>query len=176
MQALEAIRASLPSEARDIKLNIQHVILTPGALTDAQRWGTALACAIATRNATLHQAVKKDAAAVVSDDVLMDARAAATIMGMSNVYYHFRHMIGKDAYSKRPARLRMTYIARPKTSKEDFELFALAVSAINGCELCVQAHEKVVLEKGLTEDHVHDAVRIAATLQATAIALELGDA
>jgi alkyl hydroperoxide reductase subunit D len=60
-------------------------------------------------------------------------------------------------------------------SKVDFELYALAVSAINGCETCVQAHERTVLEGGLTEDHVHDAVRIAAAVNAAAVALEMAE-
>jgi alkyl hydroperoxide reductase subunit D len=58
----------------------------------------------------------------------------------------------------------------------DFELVCLAVSAINGCEACVQSHEKVVIEGGLTEDQVNDAVRIAATVHAAAVALEMEEA
>jgi alkyl hydroperoxide reductase subunit D len=67
----------------------------------------------------------------------------------------------------------MNRLVQPAGSKVDFELYALAVSAINGCEACVQAHERAVLEGGLTEDHVHDAVRIAATVTAAAVALEM---
>jgi alkyl hydroperoxide reductase subunit D len=93
-------------------------------------------------------------------------------MAMNNVYYRFRHMIGKPSYGTMPARLRMNRLAQPVTSKVDFELFSLAVSAINGCEMCLQAHERAVLEGGLDETHVHDAVRIAATIQASAVALE----
>ena len=37
----------------------------------------------------------------------------------------------------------------------------------------MRAHEKVVLEGGLTEDQVHDAVRIAATIHGAAVALEM---
>jgi lipoyl-dependent peroxiredoxin subunit D len=66
----------------------------------------------------------------------------------------------------------MNRIAKPVTSKADFELLCLAVSALNGCEACIQAHERAVLEGGLTEDHVHDAVRIAAVVNAAAVALE----
>jgi alkyl hydroperoxide reductase subunit D len=66
----------------------------------------------------------------------------------------------------------MNRIAQPATNKVDFELFCLAVSAINACEACIRSHEAAVLAGGLTEDHVHDAVRIAATLQATAVGLE----
>lgn len=67
----------------------------------------------------------------------------------------------------------MQRIAKPATNKPDFELFCLAVSAINGCEMCIRSHEAVVIEGGLTEDHVHDAVRIAAVVNAAAVALEL---
>jgi lipoyl-dependent peroxiredoxin subunit D len=171
--AIEAIRGALPEAARDIKLNLQSV-LTGGALTNEQRWGVALAAAFATRNRQLTEAVLSDAAEAVAPAVIEDAKAAAALMAMNNVYYRFRHMIGKESYAQKPARLRMNRIAQPAASKIDFELFSLAVSAINGCEACVRAHEKAVLDGGLGEDHVHDAVRIAATLQAAAVALEIG--
>jgi len=59
------------------------------------------------------------------------------------------------------------------TNKADFELFCLAVSAVNGCEMCVRSHEEVVLTVGLSTDQVHDAVRIAATMHGVAVALEM---
>jgi len=99
--------------------------------------------------------------------------AAAALMAMNNVYYRFRHFIGKETYSQKPARLRMNRLVKPATQRVDFELFSLAVSAINGCETCVQSHEKVVIEGGLSEDQVHDAVRIAAVVQAAAVSLEM---
>jgi alkyl hydroperoxide reductase subunit D len=169
---LDSVRALLPEVARDIKLNLQSV-MQGGTLSPAQRWGVALASAIAARNQRLQAAVLADAAATVDRSVLDDARAAAALMAMNNVFYRFRHMIGKESYEKRPARLRMNRLAQPASNKVDFELFALAVSAINGCEMCVQAHEKTVLEGGLTEENVHEAVRIAATIQATAVSLEI---
>jgi alkyl hydroperoxide reductase subunit D len=80
---------------------------------------------------------------------------------------------GKPAYADKPARLRMNRMVKPAGSKVDFELFSLAVSAINGCGTCMSSHEHVVTAGGLTEDQVHDAVRIAATVNAAALALEL---
>jgi len=97
----------------------------------------------------------------------------ATKPAMNNVYYRFRHMIGKPSHDAKPARLRMQRIAKPATNKADFELFCLAVSAINGCEMCIRSHEAVVIEGGLTEDQIVDAVRIAAVVNAAAVALEL---
>ena len=172
MSAVETLRTSIPDVAKDIRLNLQSV-LQPGSLTPAQRWGVAIASAVATRNAALRDAVLADAGAEVSGDVIDDAIASAALMAMNNVYYRFRHLVGKPSYSQMPARLRMQRIAKPLTDKADFELFCLAVSAINGCEMCIRSHEQVVLEGGLTEEQVHDAVRIAATVSAAALSLEL---
>lgn len=173
MSALEALRAAIPDAARDIRLNLQSV-MQGGALSSEQRHGVAVASAIASRHRPLLLALEADAvAAGVPPAVLEDARAAAALMSMNNVYYRFRHMVGKPSYSERPARLRMNRLAQPAHSRTDLELFSLAVSAINGCEVCVQSHEKVVVEAGLTEEQVHDAVRIAATVHAAAVALEM---
>ncbi|HSN69366.1 MAG TPA: carboxymuconolactone decarboxylase family protein [Thermoanaerobaculia bacterium] len=172
MRTLEEIRASLAEPARDTKLNLQTV-LGQSSLSPAQLWGTAVASAIASRNAELREAMIAEARARVEEIVVDDAMAAASLMAMNNVYYRFRHMIGKEAYSQKPARLRMQRIAKPATSKADFELFCLAVSAINGCEACVRSHEAVVLEGGITEDQVHDAVRVAATVHAAAVSMEI---
>lgn len=172
MSAIETLRAQIPDAAKDIALNLQSV-LQGGALNPAQKWGVAIATAYAARNPELTSAVIADAAKEIAPEVIEDAKAAAALMGMNNVYYRFRHMIGKETYSTKPARLRMNRLVKPATNKVDFELFSLAVSAVNGCEACLQSHEKVVLEGGLTEDAVHDAVRIAATIHAAAVALEL---
>jgi len=173
MPALDQLAAELCEPARDIKLNLQAVLAAGGSLTPAQRWGVAIACAVASRNVRLQVAVIADARAEVGQAVVDDAVAAAAIMGMNNVYYRFRHLIGKQGYSDRPARLRMNRLVKPAGNKVDFELYALAASAVGGCESCMRSHEKVVLEGGLTEEQVHDAVRIAATIHAAAIALEV---
>jgi len=172
MSAIEELAAEIVEPARDIKLNLQSV-LAPGSLTPEQRWGVAIASAVASRNVRLQVAVIADARNEVAPAVVEDAIAAAAIMGMNNVYYRFRHMIGKPTYSDRPARLRMNRLVKPAGKKVDFELYALAASAVGGCESCMRSHEHVVVEGGLTEEQVHDAVRIAATIHGAAIALEV---
>ncbi|MCB9599111.1 MAG: carboxymuconolactone decarboxylase family protein [Sandaracinus sp.] len=164
MENLEKIRAALPEAAKDLKLNLQSV-LTDSKLDENKRWGVAIACAISVGDAELTAAVLADAK--VDEATLDDAKAAASLMGMNNVYYRFRHfMEGSEVEGdyKLPARLRMNRIARPAGDKVAFELYCLAVSAINGCEACVRSHEAVVRKGGMTADEVHDAVRIAAVL------------
>jgi len=174
MNQIEKLRDALPESAKDTRLNLQSV-LTASSLTPAQLWGTAVAASIATRNAEVAHAIVTDAREVVEPNIIEDAKAAASLMAMNNVYYRFRHMVGKDGYSTKPARLRMNWMAKPLGSKVDFELYCLAVSAINGCEMCIRSHEQVVIEGGLSDEQVHDAVRIAATIQAAAVSLEMAD-
>jgi len=171
MAGLEAIRDALPETARDVKLNLEAV-LQEGSLTPAQRWGVAVASAATARNRTLLEAVVEAAKAEAGAGVVDDALAAAALMAMNNVYYRFRHMMGESSYAQKPARLRMNRLAKPRGSRSDLELFSLAASAINGCEICVRSHEKAVREAGLADDQVNDAVRIAATIHAAAVALE----
>lgn len=174
MNELESLKEALPPVLRDIKLNIDGV-LGASSLTPAQRWGVALASAAAARNPRLTRAILQAASAEVDKAVIEDALAAAGLMAMNNVFYRFRHFMGKQSYQELPARLRMTRIARPATNKADFELFCLAVSAINGCEMCVRAHEEGVIKAELSETQVVDAVRIASTLHGAAVSLELAE-
>ena len=102
----------------------------------------------------------------------MPAHAAAAIMTMNNVYYRFVHLVEDEEYAKLPARLRMNVIGSPGIAKADFELMALAVSAINGCGSCIAAHERALRAHGLTREAVQSAVRIAATVHAVARVIE----
>ncbi len=173
MEQTAKLAEGFPDVAKDIRINLQNV-LQPGTLNADQVWGTAIACADAARNSALQQAILADArAAGIGDAVIQDAKAAAVLMGMNNVFYRFRHIIEKEDYAKKPARLRMQRLAQVTSSKADFELFCLAVSAINNCQTCIASHEAAVLKGGLSEDHVFDSVRIAATIHAAAIALEV---
>jgi alkyl hydroperoxide reductase subunit D len=105
------------------------------------------------------------------DAALHAAKAAAAIMGMNNIYYRFTHLVGGD-YPNMPAKLRMNVMARPGVEKVDFELWSLAVSAINGCGMCMESHEKIVRHGGLSAEQVQTAVRIAAVVHAVAATLE----
>ncbi len=170
--SIENLRDALPDYAKDTRLNLSAVLGQVPGMTDAQMWGTAVACAIATRNAAVQQAVIADAAGKLSDAELQGAKTAASIMAMNNIYYRFLHMLERDDYMKSPAGLRMNGLAQHGADKKDFELWALAVSAINGCGMCIQSHQQKLEKDGVAPDVIRAAVRIAAVLQATAVTLE----
>ncbi len=168
--SLEALRAALPEYARDIRLNLGSLATEP-VLTEEQRAGAFIASALASRNATVTAAVTAEFAPMLSAEALSAARAAAAIMAMNNVYYRFVHLVGGD-YGTMPARLRMNVMAKPGVDKVTFELWSLAVSAINGCGMCMESHEKAVRQDGMTTEQAQAAVRIAAAVHAAAAVLD----
>ena len=91
---------------------------------------------------------------------------------MNNVYYRFVHLVGHDDYRTMPARLRMNALARPGVEKADFELWSLAVSAVNGCGMCLESHEQVLRDHGVAREAIQAAVRVAAVVHAVAVTLE----
>lgn len=173
MPTLDELKASLKEETKDLRLNLGNV-LDAGDLTPTERYAIALASAIFIRADDLRDALLAAGADHLSADAIADARAAASIMGMNTVYYRFRHMIGKESYSQRPAGLRMTRMAKPATSKILFELASMACAALAGCEACLRSHEQSLLNEGSTEDRIHQAVRIAAVVNGFAIAAASG--
>ena len=104
----------------------------------------------------------------LSPEAANAARAAAAVMAMNNVYYRFVHLTSNPEYGKMPARLRMNVIGSPGIEKEDFELFSLAVSAMNGCGMCIDSHERVLQQHGVKPEVVQSAVRIGAVIKAVA--------
>jgi alkyl hydroperoxide reductase subunit D len=164
---IEQLADRVPNYAKDLKLNLGSV-LRQTELTEQQLWGTAVACAIACRNADVTEAVAGVARTHLSPQAFEAAESAAAIMGMNNVYYRFLHMTDNEKYRTIPARLRMNVIRQHGIEPVDFELWCIAVSALNNCQVCASSHEKVVREKGLTEEAILAAVRIAAVLHAVA--------
>jgi lipoyl-dependent peroxiredoxin subunit D len=168
--SLDLLKNRLPEYAKDIKLNLGSVATEP-SLTQQQRAGTFVASALAARNAETTRAIVAEFGPQLSPEALAAAKSAAAVMAMNNVYYRFTHLVGGD-YPNMPARLRMNVIGRPGVEKADFELWSLAVSAVNGCGMCMEAHEKVVRQAGLTQEQVQSAVRIAAVVHAVAAVLD----
>lgn len=175
MPTVEDFKNRLPAFAKDVKLNVSSM-LGDDSLPAQRRYGLFLACAISTRHAGLASAFDSLARAHLTPAALDAARAAATIMAMNNVYYRFVHLASNEAYETKPARLRMNVLGNPGVDKADFELWSLAVSAINGCGKCIDSHEKVLGEAGVNDDTIQTAVRFAAIIQSFAVALEAADA
>ena len=173
--SIDSLRDQIPDYAKDIRLNL-GTLSNETSLTDQQKWGAFLTSALATGNADVIKAISADANEKMSADAITAAKAAAAIMAMNNVYYRATHLMQTEDYARLPAKLRMNVIGNPGVDKVDFELWSLAVSAINGCGMCLDAHEKVVRKAGLAQEQVQAALRIAAAVNAAAAVLTAEEA
>ncbi|WP_315704623.1 MULTISPECIES: carboxymuconolactone decarboxylase family protein [unclassified Bradyrhizobium] len=168
---IDQLKDRIPDFAKDVRLNLSSMA-SDETLSPQAKYGLFVACAIATRNPTVVAALEAVAAQHLSPAALAAAKSAASIMAMNNVYYRFVHLASNKDYATMPARLRMNVIANPGVDKVDFELWSLAVSAINGCGTCIDAHEKTLNEAGVNAATIQTAVRFAAIIQSVAVAIE----
>lgn len=165
--SLKTFAESLPDYAKDLRLNLTS-ILSDQLLGEERKSGLLLACAHGSGYRPLVEAAEADVGGKLSEQVATAARGAAAVMAMNNVYYRFVHLVANPEYGTKPSRLRMNVIGSHGIAKEDFELFCLAVSAMNGCGMCIDSHERVLLEAGVKSDTIQAAVRIAAVMKALA--------
>jgi alkyl hydroperoxide reductase subunit D len=164
--SLDTLRETLPAYAKDLSLNLSS-LASETVLSDQQKWGAFLASAYAVGVPQVVKAVEAAAVAGgLSEEARTAAKAAAAIMGMNNVYYRSLHLLSNPEYRTLPARLRMNVLANPGVEKVDFELWSTAVSAVNGCGMCLDSHEAELKKHGVQAQQVQAALRIAAVVNA----------
>jgi len=152
---------------RDLKLNLTST-LTSEHLTAKECALLGLSIAVNNNNTVLTRFFTRYAheqGATAAETA--EAAGCASLLASNNVFYRFRHFTQKEKYTQLPARIRMQLMMKPVTGKEFFELLSLAVSAVNGCEMCVNAHEDSLIKLGTTEERIFDAIRIASLVTAT---------
>ncbi len=73
-----------------------------------------------------------------TEEEIAEITACTSLMNTNNVFYRFRHFMGRNIYNNnQPAGIKMSIMMNPVLGKEFFELVSLVVSSINGCEMCV---------------------------------------
>jgi len=152
---------------RDLKLNFSST-LTSEHLSAKEIALLGVSVAVNERNKPLIEFFKRlaeDSEATAEE--VAEAVGCASLLASNNVFYRFRHFTKKEKYTQIPARIRMQIMMKPVTGKEFFELMSLAISAVNGCEMCVNSHEDSLIKLGATEERIFDAVRIASIITAT---------
>lgn len=170
---IEQLNQQLGVSAKDIRLNLANLLTEEGApgLTMNQIHSVALACAYTGKHQLVIDVMRHEAARYLSDEAIAAAHIAATMMAMNNIYYRFTHLIASDVYKSMPAKLRMTALANPGVPKVDFELSCLAVSAINGCGMCMDSHRTLLEREGVSREAIQSAVRIAAVVNAVGVGI-----
>ncbi|MFJ2827691.1 alkyl hydroperoxide reductase [Streptomyces sp. NPDC087263] len=169
--SLDELKSAVPDYAKDLRLNLDLVI-DNSALTQQQLWGTVLACAIASRSPRVLRELAPEARANLSAEAYTAAKSAAAVMALSNVFHRTRHLLSDPEYGKLRAGLRMNVIGDPGVERVDFELWSVAVSAINGCGACLDSHEQALRRAGADRETIQEAFKIASVVQAVGTTLD----
>jgi alkyl hydroperoxide reductase subunit D len=150
---------------RDLRINVSNALAYPN-LTKKESYLVALAVGINEKNEKLVKAftslAEKEGA---SNAEIAELHSLVSLMNINNVFYRFRHYTKKEYYTNTPAGIKMSIMMNPLLGKEFFELVSLAISAVNGCEMCVNAHEQSVKQHGATEARIYDAIRLSAVIK-----------
>lgn len=141
--SIDQLKERIPDFAKDVRLSLASM-MADETLPPQSKYGLLLASAIAIRNPIVTGAIEAAAGMVMTPTAVEAAKSAASVMAMNNVYYRFVHLASNPEYKTMPARLRMNWLGNPRVDRADSELWALAVSAINGCGACMDAHEKAL--------------------------------
>lgn len=166
---LDHLREKLPAYARDISANLQ-ALASESTLGEAQKWGAFLACAYATGSRPVIAAMED--AADLDRPGRDAARAAAAIEAMNNIYYRATNGLSNTEYKTLPPKLSMQALTDPGVDRLDYELWSLAVSAINGCAVCMDSHEGRLRKGAVAAERIQAALRIAAVVAAAAAVLD----
>lgn len=170
---LEQIKQNIPEVAKDIRLNLSKVldVTQTDGLTAEQILGSALAVAYSLDDKEVFDSLKEE----VTDGALINAaQLAASLMAMTNIYYRFTHLTGNSEVEHVPAGLRMQGMINPGVDKVTFEVLSLAVSAINGCEVCISSHTRQLQEHGFSATAIARIGRISAVLHAVFVSRRFG--
>ncbi|HLR24997.1 MAG TPA: carboxymuconolactone decarboxylase family protein [Fodinibius sp.] len=162
--SLDALVEGESRYVKDLRVNLKNT-LKSDHMSDKETALIALAISANFKNEPLKKYFK---ALAVSNEAtgeeIGDTIACTSLLSANNVFYRYRHFVDKESYNKMSARIKMNIMAKPKLEKEFFELISLAVSAANGCEMCVQSHEKSLIKMDSSEERIFDAIRLTSVI------------
>lgn len=170
--ALTAFVAGDHKYIRDLRINLKNTIESANLGGRKQAYLIALAVAANERSTHLASSFAASAQAEgASDAEVAEAYAIASLLATLNVFYRFRHFTDNKQYETMQAGIKMTIMARPVLGKMFFELTSLVISAVNGCQACVNSHEIAVRNEGGTPELIFDAIRLGAVVRGLCVAM-----
>ncbi len=158
---------------RDLRINLKN-ILNSEYLNIKEAYLIAASISVNDKNSHLISAFTRLAKLNgASDPEIAESYACASTLATNNVFYRFKHFIksSNENYQAMPAGIKMNIMMNPILGKELFELISLAVSAVNGCESCVNSHEESVRKLGSNEERIFNTIRLASIVRGLSVAL-----
>ena len=168
--ALAPVKACIPDQAKDLRLNLGSVI-ERSALSTEEAVGAALAAAIMTRSIDLVEAFS--AVDDLSPEQITGVQTAAALMAMNTTWYPFVELADDLELENAPAGLRMqAFATHGGVGQERFELYCLAAAVVGKCHKCIASHVAELRKAGRSTEEIASVGRIAATIAGVATVLD----
>ena len=168
--ALAPVKACIPDEAKDLRLNLGAVI-ERSPLPAEEAVGAALAAAIMARSVDLVEAFGSADELPAADAA--GARTAAALMAMNTTWYPFPELADDLELEHAPAGLRMqAFATHGGVGEERFELYGLAAAIIGKCSKCISSHVAALRKAGRSTDEIAAVGRIASVVHGVATVLD----
>lgn len=164
-QGLATVAHNEHKYIKDLKVNVSNALNFPN-LNRKESTLLALGASINEKNKVLIGAFEQLARENGANELeIADVYACVSLLSTNNIFYRFRHFTKKEYYETTPAGIKMSIMMNPVVGKEFFELLSLAISALNGCELCVNSHEDSLIKLGASEARIYDTIRLVAIIK-----------
>ena len=161
---LDRLVSGEASYLRDLRMNLKTAMQVE-SIAGKEAALIAYAVAVNERHAALiHGFHTICSEAGCTEAEIAEAAACASLLSANNVLYRFKHFIEKAEYQNMGAKMRMNIMMKPVLGKPFFELLSLGISAVNGCQQCVNSHEHSVKELGISAEKIFDTVRLCAVV------------
>jgi alkyl hydroperoxide reductase subunit D len=168
--ALAPVKACIPDQAKDLRLNLGSVI-ERSALSTEEAVGAALAAAIMARSVDLVEAF--GSVADLSPEQIAGAQTAAALMAMNTTWYPFVELADDLELEQAPAGLRMqAFATHGGVGAERFEAYCLAAAVVGKCHRCIASHVAELRKSGRSTEEIASVGRIAATVAGVATVLD----
>ena len=156
---------------KDLRINLKNAIAADN-ISVKEAYLIALSVAVNEKNVALIESFTKLAKDnEASESEIAEIHACTSLLSVNNVFYRFRHFVGKDSYNKMPAKIKMNVMLNPVLGKPFFELVSLVISALNGCETCVKSHEAHLIQLGVSEERIFDSIRLASVVKGLCVTI-----
>ncbi|PHQ80626.1 MAG: alkyl hydroperoxide reductase [Coxiella sp. (in: Bacteria)] len=165
--SIETVVTEIPDTAKDIRLNFSNLLQDQvSGLTEQQIKAIIYAVAISVVPSNAIKTLMASFEEELDESLVRGAHVASGLMSMNNIYYRFVHLGNDHELSAMNPGLRMQGMRTHGIDETLFELMSLAISAINGCGMCIQAHIKTLKAQGAELQTIQMSAKIAAVLNA----------
>ena len=173
--AINELKEQIPDWAKDAKLNLSSLFnLNPNlGISTQQNLMLIYSCSLSTKNTSLISEIEQEIAEQLSDAEKKACKTVSSLMAMNNVFYRFLHLAEDKQISTIPAGLRMNAMLKPGVDKDSFELMSLAISALNGCGMCIKSHIATLQKNGISSQAIHHAAKVASIINSVSLSISI---